>query len=402
MREIEKLAQRWEWQDESKFLNIGTPLELIECLRNGCFQVKVNERVRKMKAGKINRSREYRRELFGHNVDQNENLDDKVTWEEVSPRNIVINNFGTYKEIKICGQLQEVCSVLLEKLSERMYIQPPVEISVNIFYSNFDWFKLKTDDVVEDDSVQDMETPPAHIYPLRQESDTDVDDPDEINENQMFPSEIQRNHPSQRLESEDEEINGIYSIETKSKASELMDELLKSMPEPVIAELDVRAVTKGFLLFVEHLIEEKTRNEEVSLEQAYKRFYQKYRGLHDDFKILFEKIQLKSFSEALCETIGSQMKMALGKDRHLEPENFSKEIVIAVNLPPIHILKQKFIPELVDQLLSEKIILFNELASGPLSYVNKLKSKDPNLSSSLYNHRNDEERKCKLPMYPFL
>ena len=136
MREIEKLAQRWEWQDESKFLNIGTPLELIEGLRNGCFQVKVNERVRKMKAGKINRSREYRRELFGHNVDQNGNLDDKVTWEEVSPRNIVINNFETYKEIKICGQLQEVCSVLLEKLSERMYIQPPVEISVNIFYSN--------------------------------------------------------------------------------------------------------------------------------------------------------------------------------------------------------------------------------------------------------------------------
>ena len=87
-------------------------------LRNGMCQVKVNEISRKRRAGKINGSREYRRELFGGEGEFAEELD--VNWEKVSPLSILIRNFQTYKEIRVCGQLQEIYSVLVRNIEERL------------------------------------------------------------------------------------------------------------------------------------------------------------------------------------------------------------------------------------------------------------------------------------------
>ena len=51
------------------------------------------------------------------------------------------------------------------------------------------------------------------------------------------------------------------------------------------------------------------------------------------FSKLFEYIEIEFFSEAICETIGSVIKIAGEKGRNLEASNFHKEIFFQVNLP---------------------------------------------------------------------
>ena len=55
-----------------------------------------------------------------------------------------------------------------------------------------------------------------------------------------------------------------------------------------------------------------------------------------------------SFSEAMAETVGSVMGIALARGRNTHPVNFQKEIKLRFNLPPLHILNEKFIPEMVE------------------------------------------------------
>ena len=57
------------------------------------------------------------------------------------------------------------------------------------------------------------------------------------------------------------------------------------------------------------------------------------------FQELWELIMVRSTSEAKCETVGSMILQHTGKNRHLEPENFNKELFLRVNLGPMHILK---------------------------------------------------------------
>ena len=47
---------------------------------------------------------------------------------------------------------------------------------------------------------------------------------------------------------------------------------------------------------------------------------------------------IRSSSEAICETIGSIMGQHCAKSRYLKPDNFNKEIVLRVNLEPLHLL----------------------------------------------------------------
>ena len=51
------------------------------------------------------------------------------------------------------------------------------------------------------------------------------------------------------------------------------------------------------------------------------------------FVKLFQHTQVKSYSEAMCETVGSIMKIHGGQGRNLHPANFSKEIFLKFNLP---------------------------------------------------------------------
>ena len=51
---------------------------------------------------------------------------------------------------------------------------------------------------------------------------------------------------------------------------------------------------------------------------------------------LFENVQIRSMSEAVCETIGSMMVSHTGKGRYLQPAYFSQEMYLQFNLGPLH------------------------------------------------------------------
>ena len=58
-----------------------------------------------------------------------------------------------------------------------------------------------------------------------------------------------------------------------------------------------------------------------------------------EFPKLFENVMIRSTSEAQRESIGSIMNQHCGKNHHLEPEYFSMELVLRVNLGPLNELK---------------------------------------------------------------
>ena len=75
--------------------------------------------------------------------------------------------------------------------------------------------------------------------------------------------------------------------------------------------------------------------------------------------------------------------------------NFSKEIKLCYNLPPLHVLSKSFIPEIVKTLTSHKEF-FRKGDKKSQSILSRLKS--TSLSATLYNFREEEEKKSKLPV----
>ena len=73
----------------------------------------------------------------------------------------------------------------------------------------------------------------------------------------------------------------------------------------------------------------------IDLYYAY--WVQKSDSLVDlNFQQLWKNVMIRSASEAKFETVGSIMGMHSGKNRHLEPEYFSQEIVLLFSLGPLH------------------------------------------------------------------
>ena len=76
----------------------------------------------------------------------------------------------------------------------------------------------------------------------------------------------------------------------------------------------------------------------------------------------------------------------------------TKEITLCYNLPPIHILNEKFIPEIVTDIVSKKDF-FRKSDNKCESILRRLKCSD--LSSSLHNFRKKQELNSKLPLDVF-
>lgn len=103
---------------------------------------------------------------------------------------------------------------------------------------------------------------------------------------------------------------------------------------------------------------------------------------------LFQLVQVRCMSEAICETVGSVMANHIGRGRNLQPENFSQEVCLRMNLGPLHLLNN-FCAEI--------------LQDRPKDYIRKLDisrrfdkliSKN---SASVENFKKAQEEKAKLP-----
>ena len=112
---------------------------------------------------------------------------------------------------------------------------------------------------------------------------------------------------------------------------------------------------------------------------------------------IFQHVHLKTYSEAIAETVGSVMTLAQARFRNLEAVNFAKEIFMRFNLPPLHILKVSFIPSVVEKLLRKKE--FHRRLEGT-RWQGKLKFSST--SASVGNYRVREEEFSRLPLDAFL
>ena len=148
-----------------------------------------------------------------------------------------------------------------------------------------------------------------------------------------------------------------------------------------------------FLKFARQMV--KTRKAE--LEVIWEAFWAKYSSLDmfTEFIYLFQHVQVKSYSEAICETVGSVMAIHHGHGRNVHPLNFNKEIYLNFNLGPLHILKVTLIPAVVKEKLEIEKKGFVSKTSRPKMM------KFGTLSSSIGNFRVAEERKTHLPLILF-
>ena len=76
-----------------------------------------------------------------------------------------------------------------------------------------------------------------------------------------------------------------------------------------------------------------------NIQVYYENWVKKIGSKHMEFQKLWENVMLRSTREAQCESIGSIMNQHCGKNCHLEPECFSMELVLRVNLGPLNVLK---------------------------------------------------------------
>ena len=152
-----------------------------------------------------------------------------------------------------------------------------------------------------------------------------------------------------------EESSDIPERENKAKGK--LEALIKSV-KPVQFE-DVQVIFQGYLSFLQykslHMHTSTSQSShQKSLEQLHFDFYKSDSNCNPQFVNLFEFINIKSYSEAYCESVGSLMNIMVNKGRVLAAGNFSRELIFAFNSPPIHILSQSFIREIAEYIINEQ------------------------------------------------
>ena len=179
----------------------------------------------------------------------------------------------------------------------------------------------------------------------------------------------------------------------RDKLTNLLEDLVGVQKD----NFDFESCYPAYLAFVTFARGKYNQFGKVDLEKVWETFWgnSKDNNSFTNFVELFEFVQIKTYSEAIAETVGSIMNVHQAAGRNLHPVNTNKEIFLRFNLAPLHILKIRFIPEVVE----EKVV--NEKKS----YFNKTQRKDKLkfefLSASVGNFRGRVESKAHLPIKMF-
>ena len=192
------------------------------------------------------------------------------------------------------------------------------------------------------------------------------------------------------------ETNWFEGADGEGKAKQFMSELLPELKNPSLVRhvLEQKeAVTKTYLVFLHF----KQRHDK-RVEEVYQHFHnQNNSDENAPFFQLFEFINIKSYSEAYCESVGSLMNICVDKDRNLAPANFSKEIFIAFNSPPLHIANKNLISSVATEWTKDekrfKRKLDNTSQSSMLQFA---------VSAAIGNARKKAEENAHLPANFFL
>ena len=102
--------------------------------------------------------------------------------------------------------------------------------------------------------------------------------------------------------------------------------------------------------------------------------------------------QVRSSSEAICETVGSIMNNHCGKGRHLRPVNFNKEIFLEFNLGPTY-LTENLVRSVYK--LRKKEYLYKETSVGGMTHW--AHKRVDMFGSALKTFRKEQLEKSRFP-----
>ena len=174
-----------------------------------------------------------------------------------------------------------------------------------------------------------------------------------------------------------------------------MDKLLGALPPHIQEKFEGTMLLDGYCSF-QNLFKELEG--EFGLHQIYQKWYLKYIKVEEPlessivFSQLFQCVQVRSTSEAFCETVGSVMSNHCGKNRYLRPVNFNKEVFLDINLGPLHMCG-KLVEEMFQRKKDE--FIFKEANDGRLISGSHLV--DDRLGAAIKTFRKTEEEKSKFP-----
>ena len=177
-----------------------------------------------------------------------------------------------------------------------------------------------------------------------------------------------------------------------------MESLLNSFPTGVSRidnfRDDIESIVEGYEAYLRVLILSRQvfdhEAKKLTTDEIYQKFISRLGSSTKSFQELYEFINIRTYSEAICETIGSIMAIAVSNGRNLQAYNLDKELYIRFNMPPYHKV-QDFISKVADDWRKRGNKQFYVKKS-----TNKLKMR--NISTSLSNFRSLEEKSSHFPL----
>ena len=338
---LDQWADGWEWEkNDLVFASIGSPSALVENLKNGFYKPTVTDNAKKRFAAgrKVDQkiSLEQYNELF-HDWENVEDLvvQDVFSPDEIDSEQIPIEDFDDCS-VKLC--LQGIACELKLALSNRLKTTPIITAIVEAF-GKYDWYD------------ENKFNSPEQVSLLKQKV-TDI---------------------CSKLE-------GPFKTKFYLNSTAIDD------------------IVTGYNLFMRFSSQQKSAQNDIRVENIYKKFWLRHNDVAETttFREFFEFAQGKSYSEAMCESIGSIMNMATANGRNLHPANFGKEIFLRFNLPPMHVLHQRFIPEILKEEIN-KGKEFIRKADRDARQLRKLNFKTTSSSNGNFRAREEEKFHGVLP-----
>jgi hypothetical protein len=288
LRELEESLENlkdWKWQDKDlKFAGIGNPHTIIQNLMSGCFKSNVSEGVRK---------------------------------ETAKRRNIIIKN-----DAEIARRLSELGEIDISSIGSEKNLLEPEDIEQGEIAVEFSEERLHK----IEEKLQEVVSTILNSFKVR------VDMPDYVKKAEEVFEKTEWYTASTKDTKVQDKLLDLISVLKSSRRDEFVE--------------NIDELTDGYKVYLQYIEQEKLKGNFTSLDNNYKKFFRLYSKLEitSAFIDLYEHINIRSYSEAVCETIGSIMGISIANGRNLMPVYLHKEVFIRYNLPPFHVLKEKFIP----------------------------------------------------------
>ena len=140
---------------------------------------------------------------------------------------------------------------------------------------------------------------------------------------------------------------------------------------------DASEILPGLLIWNQFINTHKDTPEHLAWKLWVQSLSSESLDVHATFIEFFQFVQIRSMSEAICETVGSIMNIQTGSGRHLQPVNFSAEICLRFNLGPLHVnyVVKSYDKEFVRKQISRKYSRFTEMSSSTHNYRTRMLGK---------------------------